>query len=259
MNFRVDLESFRGPLDLLLYLVRKHEVDVTDIPIALVADQFLKHLTVLEQIDINAVGDFLEMASTLIEIKSRLVLPRGDEEQAELEDPRQELVHRLLEYKKYKDAASILEEQSNDWQQRYSRLADDLPVRRVDPAEQPIHEVEMWDLVSAFGRVMREHQKSEPSNIVYDDTPIQVYMQRIHARLVEEGQTSFSHMFAPGMHKSAMIGVFLAILELVRHHCVHAEQDSPHGEILIIPGESFDHTLELGGVDNYEHGRPTLE
>ena len=98
MSFRIDLEEFRGPLDLLLYLVRKHEIDVTDIPIALITDQFLKHMAVLEQIDVNSVGDFLEMASTLIEIKSRLVLPRGDEEEGVLDDPRLDLVERLFEF-----------------------------------------------------------------------------------------------------------------------------------------------------------------
>ena len=121
MNFRVQLDVFRGPLDLLLYLVRKHEVDILDIPIAMITDQYLEHLAVLEQLDVNEVGDFLEMASMLIEIKSRIVLPRADEEDSELDDPRQELVRRLLEYKKYKDAAGLLEERGRQWQQRVSR------------------------------------------------------------------------------------------------------------------------------------------
>ena len=101
MSFRVDLEIYRGPLDLLLYLVRKHEVDIVDLPISTITEQFLEHLEVLEKLDVNAVGDFLEMASTLIEIKSRMVLPRTEEVDEPLEDPRQELVEKLLEYKKY--------------------------------------------------------------------------------------------------------------------------------------------------------------
>jgi len=245
MNFRVDLESFRGPLDLLLFLVRRHEIDITDIPISLVTEQFLEHLAVLEQIDVNAVGDFLEMASTLIEIKSRMVLPRSGEEAEEIEDPRAELVARLLEYKRYKDASSLLEDQGRAWQQRYARIATDSPPREIDPADQPIREVEMWDLVSAFGRIVRESTVSRGTNIVYDDTPIQVYMHQIHQRIVQHGRTSFSEMFTPGMHKSAMIGVFLAILELVRHHNVYAEQNEPHGEIWILPGEAFDATIEI--------------
>src|SRR6185437_9491313 len=115
--------TFRGPLDLLLYLVRKHEVEIVDLPIALVTEQFLAYLTLLKELDVNAVGDFVEMASTLMEIKSRLVLPHGDESEEELDDPRQELVRRLLEYKKFKDAASILEEQQRAWQERFPRLS----------------------------------------------------------------------------------------------------------------------------------------
>jgi segregation and condensation protein A len=142
MDFRVDLNIFRGPLDLLLYLVRKHEVEIVDIPIALITDQYLQYISVLEQLDVNGVGDFLAMASTLIEIKSQQVLPRSDEIEEEIDDPRQELVRRLLDYKKYRDAASILEERSRVWQQHYPRLATDLPGRVRDLAEEPIEEVE---------------------------------------------------------------------------------------------------------------------
>jgi len=252
VSFRVNLDTFRGPLDLLLYLVRKHEIEIFDLPIAPITEQFLAHLTVLEQVDVNAVGDFLEMASTLIEIKSRMVLPRGGEDVDELDDPREELVQQLLEYKKYKDAASMLEEQSHSWQQRFSRQANDLPSRRIDPAEQPIHDVEMWDLVSAFGRIIRDNQTMQPSNIVYDDTPIQVYMRQIHNRMVGEDRAAFSEMFTPGMHKSAMIGIFLAVLELVRHHSVDTEQNEMHGEIWLLPGENFDDTLEIVDVGRYE-------
>jgi segregation and condensation protein A len=239
-------------LDLLLYLVRKHEVDVTDIPIATVTDQYLEYLAILEKIDVNAVGDFIEMASTLIEIKSRLVLPRADEVEDELDDPREELVARLLEYKKFKDAACILDERSRQWQHRYVRQADDLPQRRVDPSEQPIHEVELWDLVSAMTRLMRDFDAGKPSSIVYDETPIQVYMERIHRKLVDAGKAAFSEMFESGMHKSAMIGVFLAILELVRHRHVSAEQDGIHGEIWIQPSDGFSEVFDVMEIDPYE-------
>ena len=171
MTFRVDLDSFRGPLDLLLYLVRKHEVDILDIPIAAITDQFLAYLDVLKQIDVNAVSDFVAMAALLIEIKSREALPRGDEVVEELDDPKQELVRRLLEYKEFRDAASVLEEQSRRWQQQYRRLANDLPPRSRNLADEPIHDVELWDLVSAFGRILRESVAVQPSSIVYDDTP----------------------------------------------------------------------------------------
>jgi segregation and condensation protein A len=244
MTFRIELGMYRGPLDLLLYLVRKHELEVGDIPIARITDQFLEHLTVLQELDVDAVGDFLEMASTLMEIKSRLALPHADEVDEPLEDPRQELVQRLLDYKKFRDAASMLEERGRDWQRRYARLADDLPPRKIDRSDQPIREVELWDLVSALGRMIKIN-RPKAANIVYDDTPVQVYMQRIHEQLRAQPRMAFSDFFGPGMHKSAMIGVFLAILELVRHHHVAAEQDEGHGEIWITRGDHFSQSLDL--------------
>ncbi len=259
MDFRVQLDSFRGPLDLLLYLVRKNELDVADLPIAKVTEQYLAHLEILEQLDVNSVADFLDLASNLLEIKSRLVLPAAGEEEAAWEDPRDELVMRLLEYRRYKEAASMLEERGRDWQQHYGRLTSDLPPRQVDPAGQPIQEVELWDLVSAMGRILRDNTVKKSTQIVYDDTPIQVYMQRIHSQLTNAQKASFSEMFQPGMHKSAMIGVFLAILELCRHHSVRAEQNDLHGEIWIVPGESFNPTQEIATADDYNTRRPSTE
>jgi segregation and condensation protein A len=253
------LAIFRGPLDLLLYLVRKHEVEITDIPIAPIAAQFIEYLDVIEQLDLSMVGEFVDMASTLLEIKSRLVLPHGDEEESAIADPREELVHRLLEYKKYKDAASMLEERGRHWQDHFSRAADDLPSRARDLAAEEIREVELWDLVTAFGRVVRDSQAARAPNIVYDDTPIHVYMAEIQAQLLEKGQLLFHELFREGMHRSALVGIFLAVLELVRHERVRTEQDDLFGEIRILPGQSAATPLDATAVDNYEHGRSAGE
>jgi len=255
MDFRVDLNIFRGPLDLLLYLVRKHEVEIVDIPIAAVTEQYLAYLAVIRQPDVNAVGDFLALASTLIEIKSQQVLPRADEVDGELEDPRKELVRRLLEYKQYRDAASMLEDRSRQWQQQFPRLANDLPWQERDEADEPIREVELWDLVSAFGRIMREQELAQPSSIVYDDTPIHVYMARIYARLIERGTLPLSALFEGASHKSTLIGMFLAVLELVRHQRVHLEQNELFGEIWLLPSGDCSKPLDLSDVDNYDHAR----
>ena len=243
MSFRVDLEVFRGPLDLLLYLVRKHELDVVDLPISLVTEQYLEYLNVLEALDVDGVGDFIEMASTLVEIKSRMVLPRGGEEQEELDDPRQDLVRQLLEYKKYKDAASMLEERSRSWHDHFARLANDVPARNPSAEEQPTREVELWDLVGAFNRTVRQRQLSRGPNIVYDDTPIHVYMGRIHAQLIERGQLALSEIFVTGQHKSSLVGMFLAVLELVRHQNIRTQQDRLFGEVWLLPPEE----MEAGG------------
>jgi segregation and condensation protein A len=254
MNFRVDLDLFRGPLDLLLYLVRKHEVEIGELPVAAIAEQYLEYLEVLERIDVNAVGDFLEMASTLAEIKSRLILPRAEEVDEPLDDPRQELVRRLLEYKEFKDAASILEERGRAWQERSPRLAIDSAPRQRNLADEPILELELWDLVSAFGRIMRDQRAVTSASIVYDDTPIHVYMARIHQRLLERGPTPFSALFEPGMHRSSHVGVFLAVLELIRNHGVRADQNDLFGEIWLSPGGAQPESAEFAPVASYEHG-----
>ena len=248
MQFRVQLDLFSGPLDLLWYLVRKHELDVLDIPVALVTEQYLEMIEVLEHVDVNAVGDFLEVATRLMEIKSKLMLPRHEEEaEEEVEDPRQDMVQRLLEYKKFKDAASMLEDRNRQWQQRFSRRVNDLPPRTVDPSEQPIQEVEMWDLVSAFARLMRDNQAVKPAEIRYDDTPIDVYMDRVRERLARENRIAFTSFFERGMHKSQMVGVFLAVLELIRHHKIEVEQTELFGEIWICAGKSI--TLQVQSED----------
>jgi segregation and condensation protein A len=245
MRFRVQLDMFAGPLDLLLYLVRKHELDVLDIPIAAVAEQYHEILAVLEQIDVDSVGDFLEVATQLMEIKSRLMLPRHEEiEEEPVDDPRQELVTRLLEYKRYKEAASLLDDRAREWQLRFERRVNDLDDEPRGLADQPIAEVEMWDLVSAFSRVMREKAAPKPTKIRYDDTPIEVHMEHIKARVAAAGRLLFTDLFEPGMHRSKMVGLFLALLELIRHAQAAVEQTALFGEIWILRSKddaSFNH------------------
>lgn len=237
---------------MLLFLVRRHELDLSEVPLSKVAIQYIDYLEVLKEIEIDAVGDFIDVASLLVEMKSRAVLPRTDLEEEEFAaDPRDDLVQRLLLYKKFKDAAVQLEEKGQRWQTRYQRMADDLPPRRTDYSDQPIVDVELWDLVSAFGRVLRDSLPKPEANIIYDETPIQVYMDRIHKRLVNEHQVSFTSLFEEGMHKSAMVGIFLAILELARHHNVHTRQGALHADILVVPGDGFNSDAEFSDVDDY--------
>lgn len=238
MQFRIALDIYRGPLDLLLYLVRKQELDAVEISLAKVTEQFLEYIAVLEHIDLDAVGEFVDMASALMEMKSRLVVPGEEEVEKELEDPRQELVHRLLEYKQYRDAASMLEEQSREWRERYPRLANDLPARPLSPHEEPIRAIELWDLVSAFGRVLKEkHALPGPESIRYDETPIHVYMQQIDQRLRRDRGAPFHAFFDSAVHKSTLVGMFLAVLELVRHQHARAAQPELFGEIWLEPGD----------------------
>jgi len=258
-DFRIDLDSFKGPMDLLLYLVRKHEVAVVDLPVADVLEQYLEFLEIIEQLDINAVGDFLDLASTLTEIKSRMVLPRMEEPEGEIDDPRDELVQRLLEYKTFRDAAAVLEDQSRVWQNHHIRQTNDLPTRKVDVAQQPIQDVELWDLVSAMGRILKDIEVEKPETIVFDDTPLHVYLTQMHRRIVRDGHVSLSEFFQMGMHTSALIGMFLSILELVRHHGVHAHQDGVGGDIWLERGEMFREDIDLSNVDQYDGKRVVSE
>jgi len=229
--FSAKLPFYQGPLDLLLYLVRKHELDILEIPIARILEQYLDYLAILEQIDVHIAGDFLTMASMLIEIKSFKALPGEEVAEVEIETPKQELVKQLLEYKRYCDAARTLQKRSESWQLRFSRLADDLPQRPRNLSDGPIQEIELWDLVSAFGKVLRECTPQIKHDIIYDDTPITTHMNRIHQRLKLERRIAFRQLFLPGQHKTTLVGVFLASLELVRHEFANVYQEINFGEI----------------------------
>ncbi|TWU27207.1 Segregation and condensation protein A [Novipirellula galeiformis] len=252
MNFRVELPAYRGPLDLLLYLVRRQEVALPEMSLAKIVDQYLGYMDILQELDLGEVGDFLDLASTLVEMKSLAVLPKivEEAEEEEILDPQSELIERLLQYKEIRDAASILDEMGQRWQQRYERMSDDLPSRRVDLGDQPIIDLEIWDLVSAFGRIMREAAGPPPTEVVYDDTPIHVYMQRIHDRLKLDEQVPLMDLVTGGIHKSSLIGWFLATLELTRHHGAAVEQRE-HGDIYVVRTAHYSDSLNVNEVDNY--------
>jgi segregation and condensation protein A len=223
-------------MDLLLYLVKRNEVDIVDIPIALILEQFQDYLRAMELLDVERAGDFLVMAATLMEIKSRLLLPRSEGPAEEPDDPRRELVRQLLEYKKFKDAAALLESQAERQSTRLTRQ----PVPAEAPAapgQQPLRPVELWDLVSAFGRLMRETLALQPQQIVMDQTPIHVYAERILERLAGQARLPFSAVFTPPHQRARLVGLFLAVLELCKTRQVRAEQPDPFGEIWLAAGE----------------------
>lgn len=234
MDYQVDLESFRGPLDLLLYLVKRNEVDICDIPIAKLADQFREYLDLIEAtIDIEWAGDFLVMAATLMEIKSKMLLPRNEEQSEEEADPRLELVRQLMEYKQFKDAAALLDVRAEQQLARFPRQPPPPVVR--DPSQQPIQAVELWDLVSAFGRLMRETLALQPRQIVMDETPMVVYIDLIQQRLQTETRLALSALFTPPYTRGRLLGLFLAILELIKTRLIHIDQPEPFGDIWLRP------------------------
>jgi segregation and condensation protein A len=233
MPYTVELDAFHGPLDLLLYLVKRNEVDVLDIPIAKLADQFLAYVLAVKELDIEFAGEFLVMAATLMEIKSRSLLP-ADAHVAEDDapDPRRELVRQLLEYRKFKDAAAALEAKAEEAGTRLARQEPPEPLADRGPKVRP---VELWDLVSAFARLLRETQSLQPATIAVDDTPQHVYEARLRERVrAAGGRMPFLDAFEPPYFKARLIGVFLAVLELIRHRGLGLDQPEPDGEIYLV-------------------------
>ena len=231
--YRVQLDVFTGPLDLLLYLIRRDELDIQDIPIACLTEQYLEYVRLLEQLDPNAAGDFLVMATTLVEIKSRALLPTPPLEplDGEPEDPRTTLVRQLLEYKRFKDAARLLGSAADDRAKRYARRPADLP-KELEGVE--LEEVQVWDLLEAFTHVMTAIGQGPSRAVVrYDDLPIELCAAEIVAVLEQEGPTTFAELFGGEISREAIVGRFLALLELIRSCRVRAEQDRNFGKIYL--------------------------
>ncbi len=236
-DYRVELGYFGGPMDLLLYLVRRHELDICQISLTKVTRDFQSFLDVIELLDLELMGDFVVVASTLLEIKSREVLPQPEiEEQDEvIEESDSELIGQLLQYKKYKEAAQKLDSRASDWLERYPRLSDDRPDFKRDRSLDRIREVELWDLVSALGRIVKLPDVAEATTMKLDETPISVFQDRIRKQIQLEGRAAFSSFFDGEKFQSRIVGIFQAILELIRHEAYRAEQDSVFSDIWVLP------------------------
>ena len=232
-DYRVALDIYNGPLDLLLFLIRRDEIDIYDIPIARITKQYLAYVDLLKQLDPEIVSEFLVLAATLMEIKSRTLLPRPPEEEIddEIGDPRLELVRQLLEYKKFKDAARTLEEAAAERALRHERRPT-LPESNAD--ETAIENLDIWDLFEAFNRLLTQIGKTGGVHQVgVDDTPIALHAEDILDSIQRAGGSQGFEEIFTGRTRAEMIGLFLALLELIRQRRIRAIQDRPFGPILI--------------------------
>jgi segregation and condensation protein A len=227
-DYRVNLEIFAGPLDLLLYLVRKEEVDIYDIPISKITDQYIRYIEMLKSLDVDLAGDFLVMAATLMQLKSAMLLPKTDPDNLQddtQDDPRSELIRQLLEYKKFKDAANLLDAAADEHKERFSRSATIIEqLKGESEPEIDIEQVSIWDLLEAFDSICKAVGNVGDISHISDDTPIDLYQIEILHRLQTEGPLTFERLFEAGTNRVVMIGLFLALLELVREKLVWAEQ-----------------------------------
>jgi segregation and condensation protein A len=249
MEYRVNLDVFNGPLDLLLYLIRRDELDIYDIPIHRITLSYLQYLETLRQtsnehgFDINIAGEFLVMAATLMEIKSAMLLPQIEEQKTpgssptaaqELTDPRYELVQQLLEFKRLKDNATLLERQQSSHFDRFARVPA-MPETSDEPPPLDMDEVQIWDLLEAFSRLMKDigGRLQKVHEVVYDETPIDLHAADIEDRLKHNKTLTLQALMAGRTSKSEMIGVFLALLELVREKRITVMQNQSSDELEI--------------------------
>jgi len=227
-SYRVKLEIFEGPLDLLLYLIKKDEIDIYDIPIARITEQYLAYLELMQELDISVAGDFLVMASTLIYIKSKMLLPpdpKVDGEEDLSDDPRAELVERLLEYQKFKSAAQML----------YSRGEIESACYTRGPLEtdgsNPEVSTTLFDMLRVFREVLKRAEAQMEMEIARDEMTIAEKLAQIHAMLEEGERINVRDLFEMSRSKRELIITFLALLELVKEWKIYLIQDEPFGDI----------------------------
>jgi segregation and condensation protein A len=203
----------------------------------------LRMMSKEEGLDINVAGDFLVMAATLMEIKSAMLLPRqevasgdGSSAAAELADPRYELVQKLLEYKRFKDSAAMLERQQHEHENRFPRYPAKLEGVADEPPPVDLEEVQIWDLLEAFNRLMKEvGGRKKFHEVTYDDTPIDLHAADIEDRLSREGKLTLRQLVVGRKNRSEMIGVFLALLELIREKKILVQQEGVLDDMEIVP------------------------
>ena len=256
MTTRIQLEIFEGPLDLLLHLIKKNEVSITDIPIATIIEQYLATLDVMQTFNLDVAGEFLVMAATLIHIKSRMLLPMADDEDDEEEegiDPREELVRRLLEYQRFKDAADQLE--------RRELLTRDVFVRSVAPAEAisapGFREVSVFELLTALKRVLDRLPKDVVHEVMLEKITVREKMTLLLDQLRTQGKILFESLFAEVTTRMEVVVTFLAMLELVKVRAIRIFQEEATGPIQIEAAAGIENApavLAMQDPEEDQHG-----
>ncbi len=235
MNYKIHLNMFEGPLDLLLYLVKKDHLNIYDIPIAEVTRQYLEYINLMQLLDLDIVGDFLVMAATLMQIKSKMLLPASETpDEEEQEDPRAELVKRLLEYEKFKQIAEDLRQRETSQQDVFKHpKAEPAADPQVPAKEDTYFEASIFDLISAFSRALKDVPREVFYEVIKDQFTVEQKVHDILHLLLVESEVKLSNLFGKAKDKLEIIVIFLAILELTKMKEIVARQDAAFEDIVI--------------------------
>jgi segregation and condensation protein A len=234
LPYQVRIENFEGPLDLLLHLIKKNEINIYDIPIAMIAQQYLGYIEAMKDLNLNVAGEFLVMAATLLQIKSKMLLPVDEtaEDEEDGPDPREELVRRLLEYKTFKEAARQLDTQERLWREIYSRTP--ISEEGNDESDEALLEnIGLFDLVDALQGVLNRNPGKKLLEIIPDNLTVRDRMNAILEALEGQESIAFEALFESSCHRMVIIVTFLALLELIRLRTVRVYQTENFGPILV--------------------------
>ncbi|MBI3615301.1 MAG: segregation/condensation protein A [Candidatus Omnitrophica bacterium] len=235
MSYKVKLEIFEGPLDLLLHLVKQNHLEIAQIPIAQITDQYLKYLELMQALDLEIAGEFLVMAATLMQIKSRMLLPPEvlTPEEAEEPDPTQELIQRLLEYQRFKQAAELLSTMEKNRFVQLSRPA--APDGAAAAETEELKEASLFDLLNAFSLFMKGQVSRELFHeVIKDEFTVEEKTEILRNLIQDRGKLGFSDLFGAAKNTLEIIATFLALLELIRLKEIVVRQAQHFGEILIL-------------------------
>jgi len=235
-DYKVQLEVFEGPLDLLLYLIKKDELDIYDIPIERITNQYMQYMDMMRMLDLNIAGEFLVMAATLMMIKSRMLLPVEERpELEEEEDPRWDLVRQLVEYKKFKDAAEFLQTMECRQENVFTRAGEGVALGATDDVA--LGDVSIFDLISAFNEALKKVKKEDLTEIFADRYTVGEKVDLLINLIRTDGRVTLNKLFGNMTHRYEMVCTFLALLELIRLKQVRARQGAHFGEIEVVAFE----------------------
>ncbi len=233
--YKIKLQDFEGPFDLLLFFVKRDELDIYDIPISRITKEFLEYIQIMKMLDLDVAGEFIVMATTLMQIKARMLLPRDEEGEEEEEDPRAELVRRLLEYKRYKEMSYKLARLELRQTKHYNRTNFKYDEREIEEEDEEyiMKNVTLFDLISAFKHAIDKMPRIRHHDIEKVPVTVEEQMNLIHGRLDEEGKLDF-HRLISNMRRIEIVVTFIAILEMVRANQISCEQTKPYEDFIIL-------------------------